>query len=267
MDPEFVVDLTRIAELRGIREDGDRLVVGAPGHAPRAGDQPAHPPACATSWPRRAPTWDPPQIRHQGTLGRQRVHGQSRRRQPARTRRAGGAVPPAQLPGQPGGSLRAVLHRPPADRAGAGGRSSRPSPSRRWRRASGPAGASWGPARRRPSPRSPWPCAAPCGTASSAAVRIALGSVAPTVVRAPRAEAFLEGRALDASLAREAEEGHPHRHPPHRRHPLHGALSPARGRRDPGALPGGDGGLSSPHLRCGGAGGRRAGIQGHGFLG
>src|SRR5262245_40760333 len=71
--PETVVDLGRIDQLRGIREDGDALVIGAmTPHADVASDPLVHQHARVLS--QTALTVADPQVRHRGTFGGSLVH-------------------------------------------------------------------------------------------------------------------------------------------------------------------------------------------------
>ena len=71
-------------------------------------------------------------------------------------------------------------------------------------------------------------------------VRLALGSVAPTVVRCAHAEAALRGRTLDGRGGRRRASGAGPRHRADRRHPLDRALSAARRGESPDTVPEGD---------------------------
>jgi len=71
--PETVVDLGKIDQLRGIREDGDTLVIGAmTPHADVASDPLVHKHARVLS--QTALTVADPQVRHRGTFGGSLVH-------------------------------------------------------------------------------------------------------------------------------------------------------------------------------------------------
>jgi aerobic carbon-monoxide dehydrogenase medium subunit len=71
--PETVVDLGKIDQLRGIREDGDALVIGAmTPHAEVASDPLVHKHARVLS--ETALTVADPQVRHRGTFGGSLVH-------------------------------------------------------------------------------------------------------------------------------------------------------------------------------------------------
>jgi len=71
--PETVVDLGRIDQLRGIREDGDAIVIGAmTPHADVASDPLVHEHARVLS--ETALTVADPQVRHRGTFGGSLVH-------------------------------------------------------------------------------------------------------------------------------------------------------------------------------------------------
>jgi aerobic carbon-monoxide dehydrogenase medium subunit len=71
--PETVVDLGRIDQLRGIREDGDAIVIGAmTPHADVASDPLVHKHARVLS--ETALTVADPQVRHRGTFGGSLVH-------------------------------------------------------------------------------------------------------------------------------------------------------------------------------------------------
>ena len=72
--PELVVDLGRIAELRGVRDDGDAIVIGAmTTHARRhrATRWSASTRRCSPQAPR---TVADPQVRHRGTFGGALAH-------------------------------------------------------------------------------------------------------------------------------------------------------------------------------------------------
>ena len=71
--PELVVDLGRIEALRGIRDDGDAIVIGAmtTHHDVRTTRWSASTRCC---WPRRSTDVADPQIRHRGTFGGALAH-------------------------------------------------------------------------------------------------------------------------------------------------------------------------------------------------
>lgn len=71
--PELVVDLNRVADLRGVREDGDKLVIGAmTTHDTMAKDPLVRQHALLLSL--AAETVADPQVRHRGTFGGALVH-------------------------------------------------------------------------------------------------------------------------------------------------------------------------------------------------
>ena len=71
--PELVVDLNRVADLRGVREDGDQLVIGAmTTHDTMAKDPLVRQHALLLSL--AAETVADPQVRHRGTFGGALVH-------------------------------------------------------------------------------------------------------------------------------------------------------------------------------------------------
>ena len=73
--PEVVIDLGRIDALRGVRDDGDAIVIGAmTTHADVAAPTRWSQRARARCSPRRSSTSPTPQIRHRGTFGGALAH-------------------------------------------------------------------------------------------------------------------------------------------------------------------------------------------------
>ena len=70
----MLVDLGGIAELRGVRDDGDALVIGAMTHAPRGHARPAGRASTRRCWPQATATVADPQVRHRGTFGGALAH-------------------------------------------------------------------------------------------------------------------------------------------------------------------------------------------------
>lgn len=203
VDPEFLVDLTRIAELEGITDEGDTLRVGALVTHRALVDSPLirkHAPLLAAA----CADVGSPQIRHQGTLGGNVCTGSP----------AGDGLPPLAVLGAQfhlrdaagsrvvpfgeffTGPQKTVLR--PSEILIAITFEKMAPEERHWWRKLGT---------RNAQTISKIALAARCSVRDGklSGVRIALGSVAPTVVRAAKAEAFLEGRLLDATVPSEAE--------------------------------------------------------------
>lgn len=203
VDPAFLIDLSRIADLHGIKDEGDTLRVGAltthqalvESHAIRT-HAPLLAEACADV--------GSPQIRNRGTIGGNICTGSP----------AGDGLPPLAVLGARfhlshatgertvpfaeffTGPQRTVLREGEVltavtfEKMAAAERHA-------WRKLG----------TRKAQTIAKISLAARCRVVDGTLrdVRIALGSVAPTVVRAARAEAYLEGRRLEPGTAREAE--------------------------------------------------------------
>ena len=234
--PPALLDLSHVAELQGWHRDGGSVVVGAGMTFARIGRR-----------ARRVPA-----ARGGGALGRVAADPEPRDDRRQHRDRLAGRRQPAR-PGRLRGDDRARLDRPRSG-ASCGATSSSGRSARRSLRTSSSLGVEW------PVVDAPGSFAK-VGTRNAMviaiadvcvqldpdarAVRVALGSVAPTVVRAPAAEAFASA-ALDwddperpvplGGLHRVRPAGG-RRRPADRRHPWLGRLSQARGRRARSARP------------------------------
>ena len=72
--PTVLVDLGGVGELRGIREDGDELVIGAMTTHHDGAARPAGRRSTARCWPRPPRTVADPAVRHRGTFGGALAH-------------------------------------------------------------------------------------------------------------------------------------------------------------------------------------------------
>ena len=72
--PEMVIDLGRIDSLRGVRDDGDAIVIGAMTRALRGRARTRWSPSTRRCWPRRIEHLADAQIRHRGTFGGALAH-------------------------------------------------------------------------------------------------------------------------------------------------------------------------------------------------